>query len=794
MNVDVTHHALSPNRLLCATWSSFPVESGLEALPQTARAAEAIASVLGRAQILSDVPIILSDASGVACLSAVEDLVSRAQDAGEGLVIYLASHGLPPTTSQQLYRLATGETRRSDDLLGSIPLDEVMKIMKRSNAPMNLLIVDACYSARAGETLIGIAPKAIQASNLDNLCILASSGPYSPSVALPDQQLTAFAGLLVNALTNGDSGGADYLTVSSLYTSVKAAAVGRGYPSPFLFAQGLTAEARLLPNPKRNGAAAPVRQVDSTNPVEDRAEILYVDDDVKMLAIFKNELERAGHAVTIVETPDAARQYVERKYYDIIVVDLFLFGDLPASELIAYLSKAAQESTIIVVSRESKGRQPESWTTLSGVFHYPHRVSAFVFKSSYLRTVTMIANQISKQRKLVLSHIHGLGQWAPLVSGRLVRRRRIADELSSAAEVQARICVERLVARWFGKRSDATDYIHSMEMEPVDSGRSACSVFTLTPRMRGIVPTTVNPLILKIGPRADIREEVERYEKFVQIGVPLELRTDKIAFAEVADVGAVLYSFLGEASGTIHEVGQLGTAEIADCIASIFDPSRKRWYASVGVGDGIRLLEYFETRKYNAEKFNSVALVMSESLAKLNISAGRIDQYFSENPHVLGDTQVATLVHGDLHLGNILKYGDGRYAMIDYQTVGVGPRLMDFISLEIACWLRAAAPEQMRSNLMTEAVHAVGGGGLWHSLEPHEVAPWLRDSMALARHCRALACSNFPDMTATEYGSLLWLGAVRRSELREAATAQERRTLKVVPTALALAAQKLVES
>jgi hypothetical protein len=120
---------------------------------------------------------------------------------------------------------------------------------------------------------------------------------------------------------------------------------------------------------------------------------------------------------------------------------------------------------------------------------------------------------------------------------------------------------------------------------------------------------------------------------------------------------------------------------------------------------------------------------------------------------------------------------------------------MDFVTLEIACWLLAKAPEAPPSQLMTQAYHAVAGGGLWHDPAKVDVVPWLRDSLQLARHCRDLARQNFPDITAAEYGCILWMSAVRRFEFQSTATtAAEKRTLKMLPVALTLAAQEMVSS
>lgn len=796
MSASTTASIPPRSRLLCATWGHFLPESGLIELPQTAAGAAAIADCLTSTGVLVDLPTIMSDAPGITCLNAIEDLLARAQETEDAVVIYLASHGLTPTSSQQLYRLATGDTKETDDLIRSIPLDEIIKKLRRANVPLKWLVVDACYSGRAGTTLMGPEPH-IQPLDVENLCILASSGPYSPSLAPIDEPLTSFTQALVELLRRGHPSTRSHLSMGEIFDQVKSATDRKGLPTPFLFSQGLTADIPFMPNrhPKSKDTAA--SGVMELTKYDNRAEILFVDDDPRMREVFEEELRKAGHAVTVVDTPDEARLKVAATYFDIVVVDLFLVGDMPASELITHLSKTAAESVIFVASRESKGRQEESWAALSDVFQYPHRVAAFLFKTSFLDTVTAFADRIRSRRQLILSHIDGLEQWVPFVSGRMTRRGAVPEELSADIEVQTRVCVERLVARWFSKDNKVTDYIEKMTLEPIDSGRSSCAVFALTPEIRGVTPFKVNPLLLKVGPRQDIREEVDRYDKFVQIGVPLELRTDKISSAEVGSVGAIVYSLLGESAGAIVEVGELGTEGVGDCLNAVFNPDRRRWYASSGIGDGVRPLNFFAEHGHDAARFAKIAQVMDTALTGMGLEVDRIARDFCEHP-AMNVAQPTTLIHGDLHLGNLLKYGDGRYAMIDYRSVGVGPRLTDFVTLEIACWLQALAPEIPRADLMRQALSAVTGGGLWLDQSESELASWLQESWRLAKLCRSLAksnCEGMTDMTPAEYGCLLWLCSVRRFEFKSTATtAQERRTMRVLPTALALAGQELVVS
>jgi CheY-like chemotaxis protein len=766
----------------------FAPESGLPNFSQSELTAKALAQEFTQLDVLSGPPTMLKDQPGVACLNAVEDLLQHTHHSSEIVIVYLASHGLAPTSSEHLFRLATGDTRQTNDLVRSLPIDEVIRKMGKTPAQLKWPIIDSCYSGQAGAAVMG--PRDVmQPPNAENLCLLASSGPYMPSLAPITQQLTAFGGALIRTLRRGDVTRGRYLSVNDVYKILMDESHQAQNPAPFLYSQNLVGELEFMPNTAiANSVVTLPRSTPSV-----MVEILYVEDDEKMGAVFAEELGKRGHVVTVVKTPDDARQHLETRFFDIVLVDLFLHGDLPASELITYISTEAPESMLFVASRESKGRQEDSWTILSEVFQYPHRVAAFLFKSNYIDTVTHFARVIRERRTATLSHVVGLDEWVPLVTGRMMRRGSTPTLSTTNLDAQICACVEKLVSRWFAPDKTAKDYLSSFRLDPIESGRSSCAVFTLTPEVRGITPIFVNPLILKIGPREEIRHEVERFDKYVQVGVPLEIRTDKVASAEIGTVGAVIYSLLGETTDRIVEVGQLDEPQIRSCLETVFNPSRKRWYASGGAVRGMRPLQFFEDRHFGARRFAKVAGQLAASLSGADSTIGVLERDFHEHP-IMNESHPTTLVHGDLHLGNLLRYGNDRYAMIDYRDVGIGPRLTDFVTLEIACWLLSSAPERPKLDLVRDAAAAMRGMRAGESSQEVEVPMWVRQARSLAVLCRDLAHQNFPDMTNAEYGCLLWLSSVRRSEFRATAvTASEKRSLRAIPVALALAAQDLVE-
>lgn len=772
-----------PHRLFCATWSIFHKDSGFEPLPQTKNGARALARALRDAGTLSDDPSILSDESGISTINLLEDFVSTPS---ESIIVYLASHGMFPTSKTGNFRLATGDTRLTSDLVRSLPMHEIIDRLIECPSEQKILVIDSCYSGWSVADMM--APKQAPPNIMGaNLCVLASSSPYEASLAPKGEELTRFTGHLIEALHQAT--GVAQLTIRQMYDFVRTRSSPATGPVPWFVGEGETADAVVLPADSEPPHLDEL--VSARDRFDYRAEILYVEDMKDERRTFVDEVRSHKHTVTVAETPEEALAALDGSYFDIIVLDLFLVGDVPATELLLHIGANVTESLVILASRASMAS--EAWKILDAVFAHPNPVDAFVFKSDHIDRTIEFADSIRDERRETLGRVEELEQMVPLVAGRIIKRsREDLSSLSDTLQLQTRICVQQLVKRWFDSKKPATDYIERMTMAPVGSGRSSCSVFSLLPTILGLEPAAVSPLLLKLGPRSEIEEEVERFNKYVQIGVPLSVRTDMVGSASVGAIGGVVYSLLGGDHQDIRELEGLSASEIEDCLRKLLDPLGKRWYAAQALGEGIRPLAFFEQKKFDRPRFGRVASALQQGLKNAGLGVEEeIDPFFFERPGV-NSRQPSTLVHGDLHLGNILKYDEDRYALIDYRNVGIGPRLADFVSLETACWLLALPPSRPRRELVLEVLTAASGG-LDDPRTEADISEWLRISWRLALTCRTLAQGNFEDISPQEYGSLLWFTVVRRSEMQARATSkQEKLAMHAVPHALALAAQRMV--
>lgn len=779
-------------RLFCATWSTFSPESGLGELPQTAANASALRAAMSSIDALAGDPTLVHDIAGVDCITTLDRFLAPRD---EDVVLYFASHGLVPSGASQFFRLATGDTQDAEDLARAFVIAEVIDKLTRSGTGRKLMIVDACYSGKAAASLLA-------APNVDldlpaDICVLFATDPFTAAQAAPGVPLTAFTGALAELLTRGLPDHGPRLSVRSIFSELLSSADSQSIPRPWLVSTGTAAGAITFRNAASNGqtGAAYAERVEA---FEHRAEILYVDDEAQPREDFRAELEHAGHRVTLAGDPVEGQQALEAGYFDLVVIDLLLRDDVPETEFIELCTQNAPDSLLFLVSRRTKSSR-DNWELLETILPYPSRISAFLWKPLCVGAIAQHATRIRDARSATLAHMHGLEESVALVTERMIARNDSLGGQSERLGLEIRVCVERLVRRWFpaaGGGDSEHVYIESMAMRPVDGGRSASVVFILVPTLRGIDPESVTPLVLKLGPAQDIRAEVERYERFVEVGVPLDSRTDKIADASIGSVAGVIYSFRGAEDNSIRDVAELEPQKIELCLDVLFGKlSRKRWYASRGTGDGIAPLAHFARLGYSEKRFRDAYRQLEQSLEK-TISElppkdaarrERLDPIFEG----LLRSHAATLVHGELTLDNILQINDSRFAIVDYRTVGLGPRLVDFATLEISCWMLARGAHMSRGERFLDARTAVPR--TLREQDGGTVAQWLQPSRRLALKCRELAVENHGDATDREYGSLLWLAAVRLSDLRpRAISSGERNTHRSVLPAIALAAQVMV--
>lgn len=780
--------------LFTATWGTFNPASKFVALTQTSANAEVLADALDTLGALNGARSHAHDLPGGACLDQLERFLD---EAGDDVILYFASHGMVPSGASQFFRLATTETRDVDDTMRAFVLAEVIEKLNRRRRGRKLVIIDACYSGKAAASLLGSS--GVDLDLPGDICVLFATDPFTAAHADPEDALSVFTSALADVLVNGLEGRGPQLSVRSIFVHLESALAALQAPKPWLVTTGSGAEEIAFRNAASRGSGYDFSQ--RVAEFDHRTEILYVDDERTFRDDFKDELEGAGHRVTVADGVTQALDALTTGYYDLIVIDLLLQDDVPATEFIQTCCADHPDSEVFLVSRRSKALNEKTgteqrWDRLDNIFAYPSRIAAFLWKPDFVDDIIARADTIREARRATLSQIDGLDDAIKLVVEHAIARLPELSDATEGLQHELRVCVEQMTAAWFERHRGEPVYIERMTLRSVSGGRSTTTVFLMTPHLRGIDAESVTPLILKLGPRLEIEEEVRRYDRFVQVGVPLDARTDKLQSALTGRMGGVIYSFRGADDNSISEVGALTTGEIETCLDALFGTPSKRWYASYGTGDGVRPTEHFRKLNFPPEAFKKAVKALSQSIEKIQAGSADTDVDPNALEHAydyMTGRHPATLVHGDLTFANIVRTSDHRFALIDYRTVGLGPRLVDFVTLEVAAWLLAVTPaDTSKRDRFLSARRAIptslrDAGGLVPD-------PWLEAPRHLANKCRSLALSNHEDATDEEYGALLWLAAVRASYFRSrVATTAERNAQRAVLPALALAAQSMMK-
>lgn len=320
------------------------------------------------------------------------------------------------------------------------------------------------------------------------------------------------------------------------------------------------------------------------------------------------------------------------------------------------------------------------------------------------------------------------------------RKKRIPGYRDDPAEVAAEL--DRMCRRLFGDVRGLADGAEiGIEFKPLGSeGLSSAITVEAEVSLGDDVdgtPVSGSRCVLKIGPAADIREEVDRYEQFVKYGVRLRQRVELHGDTHLHALGAVCYSFAGGVFGDeLVSLSQLlhspeSQAMARKAIALLCDTSSRNWYA---VQCSRESTLAYAARTYQTD-FGACYKRLDDSLGKLehrlrqaevqDLLGGFISHKSAgedkDGVFEIGGTSLAIprknifgggkfvaaipacLVHGDMHGSNVMLElaepddGNGsprelsRVCLIDYRSAGPGPRATDFVTLQASLRLADAA-------------------------------------------------------------------------------------------------------
>ncbi|UBU10514.1 caspase, EACC1-associated type [Nonomuraea gerenzanensis] len=159
-------------------------------------------------------------------------LVAAAEEASEVLVVHYAGHGLLSVKGElHLATRATVDLGKGIAGHQALPYGEVRDILAGSRAALVLLVLDCCFSGRAG-----LASRAAVGEVFESVrhgtYVLAASGRDEAAWAPPQERHTAFTGALIELLTAGDPLAPRLLTLDDVHRSLARTLTERGLPEP----------------------------------------------------------------------------------------------------------------------------------------------------------------------------------------------------------------------------------------------------------------------------------------------------------------------------------------------------------------------------------------------------------------------------------------------------------------------------------------------------------------------------------------------------------------------------------
>lgn len=537
--------------------------------------------------------------------------------------------------------------------------------------------------------------------------------------------------------------------------------------------------------------------------------ILVVDDDKAPAANVARAFENDTDVEVVpARTADEAHRLIPQAPFDAAVVDIQLGGrtssDQDGLEVIRALGTYSPNAAIVVATSD---------------------LSRFPTSAERSRRIVAVRRKGAKAdeiaREELLPALTRFRESEVVIEGFDHLRQTVTEKLSSEVFDSADgspdglgVELDRLFRAVFGNLSSLEDGSRQPARIKVESlelhGMSAAVVLKARVRLPALSGEADDGIdggvvAIKIGPVNEIKEEAERFERFVRFGVPLRHRVELDGWAEAGVLGLICYGFAG---GGVSEVRSLdllvenptteNQAQVLRIFGELFEKDEKQWYAVEG--PKLSLNGYLARRWSEGEdrdRFQRILKLLNDFVRELSDefahvqyreAGDHLDGYLKIGEHSLwlpgGSywaqdlfmTQIDTcIVHGDMHGGNVLLVDDPlpggqNVALIDYGASGFGPRLFDFAYLmatvRLGCARRGSATGTETDSLILESAKSVGidlkiarYGARFSRSEPSEYEV-IRSplSFELAR----LSRDNF-DFTSEEWLATMLMAAYRQA-------------------------------
>ncbi|PPK63808.1 caspase family protein [Actinokineospora auranticolor] len=162
----------------------------------------------------------------------LDTLAEAAGQAGDVLLVYIATHALPkkPASGELMLLLPGTDMQASWWWRKALSFDDIREVVRDSPAQNRIVIVDCCHAGLALPE--GVMGPTDEQFDIGGAYTLAAADPNSRAVAKPGERNTAFTGALLELLDRGVAGYGELLSLSRVFPLLKRRLEADGLPRP----------------------------------------------------------------------------------------------------------------------------------------------------------------------------------------------------------------------------------------------------------------------------------------------------------------------------------------------------------------------------------------------------------------------------------------------------------------------------------------------------------------------------------------------------------------------------------
>lgn len=433
-----------------------------------------------------------------------------------------------------------------------------------------------------------------------------------------------------------------------------------------------------------------------------QGKILIVEDEIKWQKSLRSLLEREGFSVDVAGAYHEAVRNLKEKIYHLLVLDIRLVDKDPSNvegmDLLRNLIPQKSLGSLGIIILSSYGTSSQMREAFSR-----YGVNDFQDKKKFDKNefIERIYSTFSEKVKINLNL--SINWTAGGDAEKATANLRFSDNTSLKKKSPN---FQKLIADEFEDLIKRLFYnSESVLLKPLRGGRSNSQVLQSTPFDSKLGAGA--SFAVKFGDIESIKAESENFEEYVNKYLEGGRHTSIKDVRFNQNLGGIVYKFLGTSVENLVSFGDFyhraSISEVADLLESLFKETCYSWYKKPGVERPLNLTyEYLTSVNLTKEKLESY---LKEIKISKNGDGDLLfkapgEEFLFINPisaFMNNDFTVATrqsIVHGDLHSGNILVDKSNKPWLIDFGNTKLGHILCDFIVLDSAIRFHLLSTEQ----------------------------------------------------------------------------------------------------